>query len=138
MEQVYLVWREEANREDGKRVKASCPEMAAKVWAEWADSWGSDYSIVNGTEQRVCVALDEEDSEPEMFDVSGESMPVYHARAVFLKTDQQSREGMIQANQDQVKSIILPAEREKENIGMSHTSPMITAPVRSPSRGKRI
>ena len=82
MEKVYLVWREESDRDDARRVKASYPEQAAKAWAQWADSWSADYSIVGGQNERVFVALDADGSEPEMFDVGGESMPVYYASAV--------------------------------------------------------
>ena len=82
MEKVYLVWREESEREDAKRVKANYSEQAVRTWAEWADSWSSDYTIVGGQEERVFVALDADGSEPEMFEVRGESMPVYFARSV--------------------------------------------------------
>ena len=82
MAKTYLVWREESNREDAKRVKADYPEQAATTWAEWADSWGADYTIVGGQEERVFVALDEDGSEPEKFEVHGESMPFYRAKLV--------------------------------------------------------
>ena len=82
MEKVYLVWREESEREDAKRVKANYSEQAVRTWAEWADSWSADYTIVGGQEERVFVALDADGSEPEMFEVRGESMPVYFARSV--------------------------------------------------------
>lgn len=82
MKNVFLVWREENNREDAKRVKANYPEQAAREWAEWADSWGADYTIVGGQEERIFVAIDEDGSEPEMFEVRGESMLVYFAKAV--------------------------------------------------------
>lgn len=81
MEKVYLVWREESEREDAKRVKANCSEQAVITWAEWADSWSADYTIVGGQEERVFVALDD-GSEPVMLEVRGESRPVYFARAV--------------------------------------------------------
>ena len=82
LEKTYLVWREDSEREDAKRVKASYPEQAARTWAEWADGWSADYTIVGGQEERVFVALDANGSEPEMFEVRGESMPVYYARSV--------------------------------------------------------
>ena len=82
MENVYLVWREESEREDAKRVKANYSEQAVRNWAEWADSWSADYSIVGGQQERVFVALDADGSEPELFEVSGESMPVYSAQLV--------------------------------------------------------
>lgn len=82
MEKTYLVWREESEREDAKRVKANYSEQAVRAWAEWADSWSADYTIVGGQEERVFVALDTDGSAPEIFEVRGESMPVYFARAV--------------------------------------------------------
>ena len=82
MEKIYLVWREESDRDDAKRVKANYAEQAVKTWAEWADGWSSDYSIVGGNDERVFVALDGDESEPEMFEVRGEAMPVYFARSV--------------------------------------------------------
>jgi len=81
MEKIYWVWREESDRGDAKRVKASYPEQAASTWAEWADSWGADYTIVGGQNEKVFVALDEVGSEPEMFEVRGEQAAVYYARA---------------------------------------------------------
>lgn len=82
MAKTYLVWREESNREDAKRVRADYPEQAVTMWAQWADSWGADYTIVGGQEERVFVSLDDAGSDPEMFEVYGESMPVYRAMAV--------------------------------------------------------
>ena len=82
MKNIYLVWREDSERDDAKRVTANYPEQAAREWAEWADSWGADYTIVGGQAERVFVALYEDGSEPEMFEVSGESMPAYSAKAV--------------------------------------------------------
>ncbi len=82
MEKNYLVWREDEERDDAKPVKADYPEQAAKRWAAWTDTSNADYSIIGGQEERVFVALDAEGSEPEMFAVSGESMPVYFAKAV--------------------------------------------------------
>lgn len=82
MEKIYLVWREDEKRDDAKSVKADYPEQAAKLWAALVDTTYADYAIVGGQEERVFVALDADGSEPEMFEVRGESMPVYFARAV--------------------------------------------------------
>lgn len=82
MEKIFLVWREESDRDDARSVKANYAEQAARNWAEWADCWGADYTIVGGQEERVFVALDEDGSEPEMFEVRGESMAVYFAKTV--------------------------------------------------------
>lgn len=82
MATTYLVWLEDSERADAKCVKADYPEQAVMDWAEWADAWGADYTIVGGQKERVFVALDADGSEPEMFDVRGESMPVYFATSV--------------------------------------------------------
>jgi hypothetical protein len=82
MGKQFIVWREEGERGDGKKIVAYYPQEAAEKWAAWSDSWYADYTIVHGQEERVFVALDEEDSTPELFEVSGEPCPVYHARAL--------------------------------------------------------
>lgn len=80
MEKTYLVWREgEEEREDAKRVKALYASQAAENWAEWADSWSADYTIVRGTDARVFVALDDGGTDAELFSVSGETRAIYHA-----------------------------------------------------------
>jgi asparagine synthetase B (glutamine-hydrolysing) len=75
----YLVWREDADREDGRRIDANYEREAAEKWAEWDDAWSADYSIVRGNEARVFAALDEPGSKPLLFEVRGESQPVYFA-----------------------------------------------------------
>jgi hypothetical protein len=82
MGKQYLVWREGSDRGDGKTIVAYYPQEAAEKWAAWSDSWYADYTIVHGQEERVFVALDEEGSTAELFEVSGEPCPVYHARAM--------------------------------------------------------
>lgn len=86
MAKNYLIWREDSSRDDAKRVMADYPELAVTTWAKWADAWGADYTIVGGQEERVFVTLDEDGSEPEMFEVNGESMPVYRAKSVSSNT----------------------------------------------------
>jgi len=78
----YQVWREEDSSENARRVKATSAEHAATRWAEWIDSWGADYSIVGGQSARIFVALDEHGAEPELFEVYGESTPIYTANPV--------------------------------------------------------
>lgn len=65
MSKTYLVWREDEDREDAKKVKAYYTTEAAENWAQWSDSWSADYTIVRGDPARVFVALDEDGSEPE-------------------------------------------------------------------------
>lgn len=79
MEKTYLVWREDDDRDDAKRVKANYASQAAENWAQWSDSWSADYTIVRGEEARVFVALDQDGSTPELFEVSGEQCAVYSA-----------------------------------------------------------
>lgn len=82
MGKQFLVWREHEERGDAKKIEAYYEREAAEKWAEWQDSWYADYTIVNGTEERVFVALDEDGSTPMLFEVSGEPRPVYNARTV--------------------------------------------------------
>ena len=78
----YIVWREDSEREDGKRIPANYEQEAAQKWAAWNDAWSADYTIVGGQEARVFVALDEEGSKPMLFEVRGDSCPVYHAKCL--------------------------------------------------------
>ena len=76
----YIVWLEDSDRENGKLVEANYEREAAQNWAEWYDAWGADYLIMGGQAARVFVTLDKEGSEPMLFEVRGESQPVYFAR----------------------------------------------------------
>lgn len=77
----YLVWEAKYGRDNAYRVKAFDAEHAAKSWAERYDSDGN-HSIVGGAEVVVFVALDQDGSTPERFEVSGEVNPVYYARSL--------------------------------------------------------
>jgi hypothetical protein len=83
----YLVWREDADREDGKRIEANYEREAARKWAEWDDAWSADYLIVGGQDARVFVALDEDGSKPMLFEVRGEPQPVYFATLLDPETE---------------------------------------------------
>jgi len=82
MKKYFLVWPEGCSREYARRLTASSHEHAAREWAEWTDSGGSDYLIVGGQDERVFVAADDDGSEPELFIVSGRPSTVYFARPV--------------------------------------------------------
>ena len=79
----YIVWRKDADREDGKQIEADYERQAAEKWAEWRDAWSADYTIVGGEEAEVCVALDQDGSDHMCFRVRGESVPVYIATLIF-------------------------------------------------------
>ena len=80
---AYLVWCPDrgSEKEDGMRVLAFSPESAATKWAERDDADSADYLIVRGNDATVLVAEDREDAPEHRFIVSGESSPVYRARA---------------------------------------------------------
>ena len=79
----YLVWEPSCGQteEDAKKISASDPECAVRKWAEWSDSASSDYHIVGG--QPTTVMVRDLDSPKALleYEVSGESRPVYYARA---------------------------------------------------------
>lgn len=80
---AYRVWCPDrgSTKEDGMRVAAFSPESAALKWAERDDADSADYLIVRGNDATVLVAEDREDAPEHRFVVSGESRPVYSARA---------------------------------------------------------
>ena len=78
----YLIWREDESREDASRIKESDPSAAAEEWAGLVDRLCAEYTIARGNQERVFVALDVDGSEPELYEVRGEYVPVYYATAV--------------------------------------------------------
>lgn len=70
-----------SDKEDGMLVAAFTAESAATKWAERDDAESADYSIVSGNDARVIVAEDRDGAPEHRFVVSGESCPVYRARA---------------------------------------------------------
>ena len=76
----YLVWQEGDERESARVFVAFDHEDAAKDWAENYDS--GDYTIIEGSEERVYVALNEPDSVAELYLVYGEVLPEYYARLI--------------------------------------------------------
>jgi len=80
---AYRVWNPDrgATKDDGLFVRSYDPEGAAKAWAEWDDANTAEYSIVSGNDATVVVAEDCDGAPEHRFTVSGESCPVYRARA---------------------------------------------------------
>jgi len=78
---TWLVWEPGCREEvDAIEVIAADAEQAAADYAEWSDGQG-DYDILDGNEatvhvRRAAVA----DGTIHRFTVTGESVPVYHAR----------------------------------------------------------
>ena len=81
----YLVDQDYSRAKDGSAYEESgtawgrTPQKAAENWAEQDDRHG-DYTIVGGQDVLLRVKMDEEDPGRE-FVVSGESLPVYYAKA---------------------------------------------------------
>ena len=82
----YNIERDITNAQDGSsyeeagRVRATDHASAAEVWAQQDDADSVDYTIVKGEPARVRVT--DEDGCAKEFVVSGEAVPVYHARQV--------------------------------------------------------
>lgn len=81
---AYRVWCPDrgADKEDGLFIRSYSPEGAATAWAEWDDASSADYLIVRGTPADVVVAEDRDGAPEHRFTVTGESQPVYCARAL--------------------------------------------------------
>lgn len=82
MSTMFTVWCPENGQEehDGKAVLGHDAEDAAKRWADWYDYNYSDYTIVGGQPQEVCVRERNSDMPTKTFSVYGESARVYYAR----------------------------------------------------------
>ena len=88
---TYVVWREDEEREDGRKIMADYPEQAACKWAEKDDALSADYAIVGGASTLVFVAPEDSSSEPELFEVRGEAVPLYYARNVMPNVQIEAR-----------------------------------------------
>jgi hypothetical protein len=78
---VWLVFTEDRHEDwdEADRVYATDAQEAAEKWAEQDDCDSAEYSIVAGTDAAVQVRrLDEPDTDPVWWVVSGESVPQYH------------------------------------------------------------
>lgn len=78
----FVVWclDYDMTEEDGRELVAADDSDAACEWAEYYDQWSAEYAIVSG--DCVKVEVKAEDGTVSQFVVSGESMPVYRAKAV--------------------------------------------------------
>ena len=81
---AYRVWCPDrgSDKEDGRIIRSYSPEGAATAWAEWDDASIADYLIVRGSPADVVVAEDRDGAPEIRFTVTGESHPVYRARAL--------------------------------------------------------
>ena len=75
----FLVWQEGDEREDATVVEAYNHADAVEEWADEYDAYDDDYTIVEGSPEKVYVALNEPDSEAELYEVSGEAVRQYSA-----------------------------------------------------------
>lgn len=78
---TFMVWCPEYGHEgpdDGMKVSAAGAHSAAQIWGRHSDSYGSDYTIANGSDV-VCVVVDEAGAETR-FRVSAEPSITYFAR----------------------------------------------------------
>lgn len=78
----YKVWSPDHGsvEDDATEIEAADAEDAAKEWAERDDCNSADYLIVRGNDALVHVRAP--DGSLHRFMVSGESVPVYRARAL--------------------------------------------------------
>lgn len=76
----HLVWcpLQGETEEDAITIRARDAEQAAEAWAERSDRESADYTIVRGSEARICVRT-VLSGELRRFIVRGESVPKYDA-----------------------------------------------------------
>jgi hypothetical protein len=80
---IWLVFNPDHHEdwEEASRIHANSPQAAAEKWAEQDDCESAEYSIVAGTDAAVQVRrLDEPDTDPVWWVVSGESVPEYRGQ----------------------------------------------------------
>lgn len=85
----FTVWLASENDSDGQRFSASYPQTAAEMFADWKDSYGDDYEIVNGRSETVIVRNEETGAEYKMI-VSGRLIRRYLAQLVIEPMGAQS------------------------------------------------
>lgn len=76
----YTVWCPDDGtcQEDGRKVEAGFPEVAAAKWGELYDRDSADYWIARGSARIVNVM--DESGVTRAYEVSAESRPTYRAR----------------------------------------------------------
>jgi len=79
----YEVWCLDSGSgpEYARVIEAHEAYAAAEAWANWADNFSADYSIVDGQEARACVR-EYGGTEVHEFIVTGRTERVYSARLV--------------------------------------------------------
>lgn len=79
----YVVWCPDhcESEDDARAIEAHDAEDAAEKWAEKDDCESAEYAIVGGDAVEVRVR-DVESAAMSAFEVSGESIPSYHAKEV--------------------------------------------------------
>lgn len=85
----FTVWLASESHSDGQRFSANYPQTAAEMFADWKDSCGENYAIVNGQSQTVIARNEETGTEYKMI-VSGRLIRRYSARLVIEPMGAQS------------------------------------------------
>ena len=85
----FTVWLASESHSDGQRFSANYPQTAAEMFADWKDSCGENYAIVNGQSQTVIARNEETGAEYKMI-VSGRLIRRYSARLVIEPMGAQS------------------------------------------------
>ena len=85
----FTVWIARESHSDGRRFSANYPQTAAEMFADWKDSYGDDYEIVNGHSETVIVRNEETGAEYKMI-VSGRLIRRYLAQLVIEPMGAQS------------------------------------------------
>ena len=78
----YLIWKEDTDISEAKKIFAFEDQQAVENWAEKSDKRNTDYSIANGNAQRVYVAEEGKEQECKLFEVVGHVESVYCATEV--------------------------------------------------------
>lgn len=85
----FTVWLASESHSDGQRFSANYPQTAAEMFADWKDSCGENYAIVNGQSQTVIARNEETGAEYKMI-VSGRLIRRYLAQLVIEPMGAQS------------------------------------------------
>ena len=85
----FTVWLASESHSDGQRFSANYPQTAAEMFADWKDSCGENYAIVNGHSETV-IARNESDGKEYKMIVSGRLIRRYLAKLVIEPMGAQS------------------------------------------------
>lgn len=83
LKQTWVVWSEtqDESEQDGRRIEALSADAAAEEWARIEDWQSTDFTIVAGNDETVCVK-NPATGEVQRFNVSGRTEAVYDARII--------------------------------------------------------